>query len=223
MPVARGGILGSLLLIGIAPVLIDRVTSAATPSWLIAAVPLVQGAAFIWMATAHPAASSLAFRYRILLASVAMLALAMATLWLGLPARSVGLAVGGLCHAAANVCLLTWFVASLRPGREPIITGFARRMRQTMPLTVVRYTRRVTIVWAAFFAAQLGVSAVLLIAAPDRVWSSFVNLWTMPLVAAMVLGEFACRWFAFRHEQRTGLVATLAGLTRIAGTPGHSP
>jgi uncharacterized membrane protein len=128
----------------------------------------------------------------------------------------------GLCHAAAYALLLVWFAASLRPGREPVVTGFARRIRQTMPDSVVRYTRLVTLAWCAFFALQLGVSLGLLLAAPEA-WASFVNLWNLPLVAAMMLVEFVCRSYLFRREPPTGLMATLAGLRRIAGPPGRSP
>jgi uncharacterized membrane protein len=225
MPVARSGIQGGpfLLLIGIAPFLIYRLTFATAPSWLIAAIATCQAAAFVWLASAHPAVRRLAPRYRALFAVTAIAAGASVTIWAGLSARSVGLAVGGICHAAAYACLLIWFAASLRPNREPVVTGFARKLRQTMPATVIRYTRRVTIAWSVFFAAQLAVSATLLATAPTAVWSSFVNLWNLPLVVAMILAEFACRWFLFRHEPHTGLLATLAGIRRIAGAPGNRP
>jgi uncharacterized membrane protein len=223
MSVARVGIRGGplLLLIGIAPFLIYRVTSAAAPSWLIGVVAGVQAAALIWLAVRHPAARHWAIWYRVLLVGAAIAAVAAAMLWPGLPARSAGRAIGGICHAVAYAWLLTWFAASLRPDREPVVTELARKLRQTMPATVIGYTRRVTIAWSVFFTAQLAVSAALLITAPAGVWSSFVNLWNLPLVATMMLAEFSCRWFLFRHEQPTGLIETLAGLRRIAGTSGH--
>jgi uncharacterized membrane protein len=218
MPVARAGVQGTplLLLLGIAPFLIYRFTLMAAPSWLVAAVAVCQAAAFVWLAAVHPATKRLAPRYRAPLAVVAIAVVATAIFWPGLPTRSVSLAVGGICHAAAYTCLLIWFARSLRLNREPVVTGFARKLRQTMPGTVIRYTRRVTIAWSIFFAAQLAVSATLLITAPTGVWSAFVNLWNLPLVVAMILVEFGCRWFLFRHEPHTGLLATLAGIRRIA-------
>jgi len=134
----------------------------------------------------------------------------------GVAAALLGLPAGGVCHAAAYAVLLTRFAMSLRPGREPVVTGFARRIRRTMPDNVVRYTRHVTIAWCVFFATQLGVSLALLAAAPEVVWSNVVTRWNLPLVVTMMLAEFGCRSLLFRRESRTGLIATLAGLRHIS-------
>jgi uncharacterized membrane protein len=160
-------------------------------------------------------AGNTAVRYRFIRAVVGVTVLAAATFGLGLTARSVGLAAGGICHGVAYIALLTRFTASLRTGHEPVVTGFARKLRRTMPDEVVRYTRHVTIAWCVFFATQLAVSVALLVAAPEVVWSTFVNLWNLPLVVAMMLAEFGCRSFLLRPESRTGLIATLAGLQQI--------
>jgi uncharacterized membrane protein len=150
-------------------------------------------------------------------------AVAASVLSLGVPVHSVALVAAGAFHTAAYASLLLWFAASLRLGQQPVITGFARRMRRTMPDEVVRYTRHATIAWCVFFTAQLAISAALLGGAPITVWSSFVNLWNAPLVVAMVLAEYACRWFMFPREQRTGLVATLTGLRQMRTSPNGSP
>jgi len=143
-----------------------------------------------------------------------------AALLLAMPGQAMGLAVGGLLHALAYAWLLAWFATSLRRGREPVVTGFARRMRPTMPFKVVLYTRRVTLAWCGFFAAQMAISAVLLMAAPEAVWSAFVNLANLPLIAAMTLGEYGCRRVLFRHEQRTSLAATLMALRQFRSARG---
>ncbi len=88
-----------------------------------------------------------------------------------------------------------------------------------MPDKVVRYTRQVTIAWCAFFAAQIVLSAVLLLVAPAAVWFAFVNLLNMPLVAAMILAEFGCRRILFRHEPRTSLSETLSAMRHARFTP----
>lgn len=214
MPPGRSGMLSGRLVIlfWVAPLLIYRTAS----DWIVGAALVGQVTAMVWLI-----AGNVAVRYRVVLAALAVGAVA--ALRLGLPARSVGLASGGVCHGAAYGCLLTWFAKSLRSDREPAVTGFARRMRRTMPDKVVRYTRQVTVAWCGFFAAQLAMSAILLIAAPISVWSRFVTLWNLPLVVAMGLAEFGCRWLLFRREPRTGLIATLAGLRHIGGcpAPGH--
>ena len=202
---------GFVILVCVAPVLIWR----AAPGWLVGAAAAAQVTAIVWLV-----AGNLAVRYRTLLVGLAVGAMTTVALWLSLPARSVGIALGAVCHAAAYGCLLTWFATSLRQGHEPVVTEFARRMRRTMPSKVIRYTRRVTVAWCVFFAAQLAVSAALLLAAPVSIWSSFITLWNLPLVVAMGLAEFGCRWLLFRREPRTGLVATLVGLRHIGGLPG---
>jgi uncharacterized membrane protein len=232
MPVGRGGIAGSasltpigiipigiipigIILLGAAPAVIYRVTMGAAPAWLTGAVIVAQVTALVWLS-----AKSLPVWSRATLGAAALALVGAALFVLGLSTRSVGLAAGGICHAAAYASLLFWFARSLRPDREPVVTGFARRMRRTMPVKVVRYTRLVTIAWCVFFAAQLGMSAALLAWAPDVIWPAFVSLLNLPLIAAMILAEFSVRLMLFRHEHHTGLIATLAGLRHIGGIPG---
>ncbi len=201
----------SLVLIVAAPLAVEAATwGSASPS-VVRAVAAAQVAAIVWFLGRK------AERYRLALAVAAAACVALSGMeW---PARTIGLTVAGLCHAAAYGGLLAWFAASLRPGREPVVTGFARRMRRTMPDRVVRYTRKVTWAWCVFFAAELALSAGLLAWAPRAAWSGFVNLANLPAVAAMMLGEFACRFVLFRHEPRTSLAATLAGLRTFRSAP----
>jgi uncharacterized membrane protein len=220
MPAGRvGSACGRFIIAaGFLSFLIYHSTIGVAPPWLVSAAAAVQVAAIVWLL-----AGKLATRYRTL-ASVVALAVFVSTVHFAhLPARAVALVVGGICHAGAYTALLIWFASSLRRGREPVVTGFARQMRQTMPIAVVRYTRHVTVAWCAFFAAQLGASAVLLAGAPIGVWSSFVSVWNFPLVMAMILAEFACRLLVIRREPRTGLIATLAGMRQVRVVPGRAP
>jgi uncharacterized membrane protein len=100
-------------------------------------------------------------------------------------------------HAIAYLSLLTVFGASLMPGRKPIITVFAEKSRGALPPAVLRYTRRVTWAWCLFCAGQLLGSLLLLLFAPVWVWSTFVNLCNLPLLAAMFCAEFA--WRTWRY------------------------
>ena len=139
------------------------------------------------------------------------------------PAHAVGLVMTGGCHAIAYATLLAWFAVSLRPGHEPVVTGIARRVRRTTPDKVLRYTRQVTVAWCVFFAAQLALSAALLLVAPVAVWSTFVTLLNLPLIIAMGLAEFGCRMILFRHEGHTSLVDTLSALRRARFMPASRP
>ncbi len=225
MPAGRdvplGAALGSTLLIlgATAPLLIYRLFVGTASPWLIDGVVIGQVAAMTWLATGKLPGQR---RVVLLVTAIGLAAtvLAVAAFRLGLPPHLVGLAFGGICHAAAYGCLLSWFAASLQPGREPVVTGFARRIRSTMPDDVVRYTRQVTRAWCIFFTAQIAVSATLLVMVPLAAWSSFVSLWNLPLVAAMMLAEFACRLLVFRRQPGTGLAATLSGLRHIRGASG---
>jgi hypothetical protein len=221
MPLRRGGIVSApfLVLAGVAPWLITRPMFGNSSPWVSFIVVAAQVTAIVWLL-----AGKLAVRYRVILA-LALTGGTIALLWMGLPGGCIGLAVGGMCHAAANTVLLAWFARSLLPStsgwsaREPVVTRLARRMRRTMPDPVVRYTRHVTIAWCVFFAVQLGLSGALLALAPLTAWASFVSVWNFPLIAAMVVAEFACRSVLMRREQRTGLIATLAGMRHISSAP----
>lgn len=111
----------------------------------------------------------------------------------------------GVPHAAAYLLLLWYFGRSLRGGREPLITRLARRIRGTLSPERERYTRRLTVAWCVFFAAQIATSAALLAFAPLETWSFFVNVLNVPLVAAMFLGDYAYRFARLRDQQVTSI------------------
>jgi uncharacterized membrane protein len=101
----------------------------------------------------------------------------------------------GAQHAAIYMGLLAVFGVSLFPGREPIVTFFARTIHGDISREIETYTRRVTWVWCGFFGLQLAGSALLLTMAPLSWWSIFVNILNLPLVAALMLGEKVTRRF----------------------------
>ena len=96
-------------------------------------------------------------------------------------------------HVVMFVALATWFGASLRPGRDALVTRFARFAEGTLNAAGLAYTRRVTLAWALFCAAMVAVSIALFFLAPLELWSAFANLLTLPLVGAMFVAEYAVR------------------------------
>lgn len=93
---------------------------------------------------------------------------------------------------------LFWlFVRTLRAGRQPLITKLALHVHGQLPDDMIRYTRRVTVAWCAFFAAMAVASVLLFLLAPLPVWSVFNNLLNLPLVVAMYLGEYAWRLWRY--------------------------
>lgn len=171
-----------------------------SPPWM-TVVLAGQIAALMWLATR-----------RLLLAGAVAAGASIVLFVLHLSAARTELVVTGGCQLFAYAGLLTWFALSLRPGAEPVITGFARQIRKTMPPAVERYTRGVTLAWCAFFAAQILLSSTLAIFGGLNAWSAFVTVWSLPLVALMALGEYGVRFCRFTRDERTGFLTTLAAL-----------
>ena len=115
-------------------------------------------------------------------------------------------ATNALTHAAINLCLLWVFGRTLVGGREPLITGFARRFHGTIPPHIEAYTRGVTWLWCVFFLAQVAMSALLAAFAPLALWSFFVNVLSTPLVVLTFVAEYAYRSVRFRRYPHASLL-----------------
>lgn len=112
----------------------------------------------------------------------------------------LGLAAAyGIPHTAIYLSLLWIFGRTLARGREPLITGFARRVHGSLPPEMEAYTRRVTLAWCIFFIAQPVISAVLFTWATLDTWSLFVNVLNLPLVVLMFAAEYLYRVTRHRH------------------------
>lgn len=132
-----------------------------------------------------------------------------------------------LQHAGVNAALGVMFGRSLRAGSTPLCMQIATALHGP-PLSPshAQYTRRVTQAWTLFFAAMVGVSTLLFVLAPVATWSSFANLGTPLLIAAMFAGEAACRRIAFPGMRHTGLLDAVHGYRAVmaarAGRSGSS-
>jgi uncharacterized membrane protein len=104
-----------------------------------------------------------------------------------------------------NVALAAVFAASLRPPREPVITRFARMEHPVLPSELALYTRCLTVLWAALFAAMAGVALTLALHGSLEAWSTFTNVVSYLLVAALFAGEHAYRRRRFRQYRHAGL------------------
>jgi uncharacterized membrane protein len=115
-------------------------------------------------------------------------------------------------HAAIYVFLLWWFGRTLLPGREPLITGIARRVHGALAPGIEAYTRKVTLAWCGFFAAQIITSGLLLILASPGVWSLFVNVLNLPLVGLMLAGEYWYRVMRYPDHPRASIATALRAI-----------
>jgi uncharacterized membrane protein len=127
-----------------------------------------------------------------------------------------------LAHWGIYGSLLVTFALTLRPGREALITAMARRLHHMVPDDLAIYTRRVTIAWCGFFAAQLATSVALFCFAPLVVWSFFVNILDIPLVAAMFAAEYVVRLRVLRNPPRHSL-AVIMNMIADARKPIEEP
>ena len=114
-------------------------------------------------------------------------------------------------HIVMFVALATWFGASLRPGRQALVTRFALVMEEKLSPAAVTYTRQVTLAWTVFFAVIATLSALLYFRAPLELWSLFANLLSLPLVGAMFLAE---GWLRVRKCPELARGGVLRGVLR---------
>ncbi len=123
------------------------------------------------------------------------------------------LASSGLSHIMIHSSLLAVFAHSLQPGRTPLVTVLARRIRGPLAPAIVHYTRRVTQAWCLFFGGQIAVSAALFLLAPVSVWSLFVNVLDGPSVLLMFVGEYGVRRVYLRDQPH---ISPIAFVRRLA-------
>jgi len=122
----------------------------------------------------------------------------------------------GAPHAIIYLGLLSIFGLSLLPGREPVVTYFARMIHGAISPEIETYTRRVTWAWCGFFALQVVGSVLLLALAQVGWWSVFVNILNVPLIATMMLGERVTRplWVANPPREHLGDMLRMPVLLR---------
>jgi uncharacterized membrane protein len=91
-----------------------------------------------------------------------------------------------------NISLLLVFGGSLlRP--PPMIERFARLLHPDLPPAGVRYTRRVTQVWCAFFVLNGAIAAYTAFATSRETWLLYNGLIAYVLVGALFCGEWLVR------------------------------
>jgi len=108
-----------------------------------------------------------------------------------------------------NIALAAIFAASLRAGREPVISVFAKLEQGALPPELVRYTRRLTQIWCALFIGMAAVALGLAMFASLAAWSLFSNVVCYALVAFLIAAEYAWRRLRFPHYRHAPFVTFL--------------
>jgi uncharacterized membrane protein len=112
-------------------------------------------------------------------------------------------------HIAIYLLLLWFFGRTLRTGREPLVTRFARHVHGTLPPEIDRYTRQLTWAWCVFFAGMAVTSLVLFVFAPIAAWSWFANVLNIPLLMLMFVLEYAFRLLRFPDFSHASFFAAI--------------
>lgn len=114
-------------------------------------------------------------------------------------------------HLGSHAALGAVFGHTLLGPGEALITRIARRIQRGGQLSArqMRYTRRVSIAWTAFFFANALLSTLLFILAPTVIWSVHANLLTGPLIGLMFLVEYLVRLRVLPPAERPGFVSAI--------------
>jgi len=101
------------------------------------------------------------------------------------------------------------FARTLLGGRVPMCTQLADKLHGPLQPAEIRYTRGATLAWTVFYLALTAAIVILFFAAPQKVWSMFVNFATYGLIAAMFVVDHAIRRRVLPHAKRTGVLAAM--------------
>ena len=186
--------------------LVHRVTSGDSGGAIRIALLLVPLLALGWWVATRPGKKWLWW---------SVLAAACGAIFLLEREAHLGLAASyGIPHAVTYLLLLWAFARTLFPGRVPLVTKLARVVHGTLAPEIEGYTRRVTVAWSVFFAAQVICSGLLFEFASLEAFSLFVNMLSLPLVVLMFAGEYAYRVTRFPGIPRASVAQTIRALRK---------
>jgi len=115
---------------------------------------------------------------------------------------------------AVSLLLARLFHSTLGPGKEPIITRFARIERSgNLPDELRVYTRRLTWAWTLFFLAMTLECLILAALAPIELYLLFANTLNYLCVAAFLAVEYAYRRIRYRHHPHPSVLHLIRTIT----------
>ena len=120
-------------------------------------------------------------------------------------------------HLCINLLLGGFFAVSLLPGRTPLISRLAQRVHGGLSEGMKAYTRRLTIVWVAYFVVMTAVSALVFAGRPFSDWTLLCNIITPISVALLFGGEHALRYRLHPEFERATLAQAVGAFREAAG------
>ncbi|NMM25722.1 MAG: hypothetical protein HHJ12_00205 [Glaciimonas sp.] len=118
-------------------------------------------------------------------------------------------------HAGSQLMLCLGFARTLRPGREPMCSYFARMMDGPLTPQLARYTRQATKAWTVFFAVMAAGSTLLFVTVAQSAWSVFANFFTAPLIGLMFVLEYGARKILLPKMQHGHILDTLKVVWKV--------
>ncbi len=161
------------------------------------------------------------FKLRTLLVLLLITGYPLAAWWVfvnGGRAGTAALWVAGLPQVFCYLALLWLFGRSLMPGREALVTRFARFVHGEISSPVETYTRHVTVFWCGFFAAMAIVSVSLFVFVSADAWLFFANVLNLPFVVGAFAAEYVYRSLRFPNRPYPSLAATIDAFRRFRET-----
>lgn len=151
-----------------------------------------------------------------LAACAVLLAVLAAVVWRGGVQDAQRLYV--LQHGAIHLALAWSFGLTLRGQATPLITGLAQgvhtRLGQAFTPAMAHYTRGLTALWAGYFLAMVGVSALLYATAPWPLWSLFCTVLTPLSALALFVAEHVWRYHRHPEFPRVSMQAAFSAYQR---------
>jgi uncharacterized membrane protein len=111
--------------------------------------------------------------------------------------------------------VLCWFFGrTLLAGRQPLIATVALAARPGTPDYLLRYSRRLTQLWTAIFAAMGAWDLGLALLGAHALWSFMANCGNYVLVGLVIGGEYLFRRLRFRAYDHPGFAEYLRIVVR---------
>ena len=111
---------------------------------------------------------------------------------------------------AINAGLAWFFGRTLMPGREALISSFARMDHREFTPQLLAYTRGWTRVWAIFFIVMASVSGALAATGAIEAWTWFTAVGNYLCVVALFAVEFTWRRYRYPRKVEVALLAHIA-------------
>ncbi|MFW5969490.1 MAG: hypothetical protein ACOCP9_02525 [Halofilum sp. (in: g-proteobacteria)] len=124
-----------------------------------------------------------------LLVAAGVIAMAAAGIYTLLSSSSEGLRFYPVLMSAAMLCLFGWSLCQ----PQSIIERIGRIVYRDFPPEAVAYTRRVTVVWCAFFLVNGLIALWTAVGASWATWTLYNGFLSYMLMGLLFMGEYAVR------------------------------